>query len=241
MSQLPALRSLGLGDGAWSVFYGLATAGARAGLGPLGAAILREQDTQGWDALLAGLRNAGTELDPGLAAAGVASASAEIRTATYWHLAIDLDDKPHAPEVLSTALAAAPEGRAGGAAGPEAALAYELLQRRLGKPRHPVLETLKSLEPELARHIPFAVLAAGDLIAVLDKPERKEISKAFFGRDDGLDKPRIGSRRRPPRSGGSYSVVETVGGFPPGYVPDVMQAVGCVLEGSDAILGGEVS
>jgi TonB family protein len=238
-AHIPALRSLGLDETSWGVFYGLASAGG--GPGPLAAAILRERDPVPWRVLLASLRRTGTELDGGLAVAGVRSESAEIRTATYWHLAITFDPGKPPGETLAAALGESPEARAETAAAPETALAFELLQRLLGRPARPALETLKALGPTLPRLLPSGVVGAKRLVGALDKAEKRTLSTAYFHDPDALERWPSRPADREAKHAGPYARVETIRGLPAGYVPQVLAATACTPKKSGALLGGEVS
>jgi len=239
-SHVPALRSLGFKDTSWNVFYGLTTSGTGA-LGPLGAAILRERDPHAWRVLLSASRRTGAVLDGGLAVAGVRSDVTEIRTETYWHLAIAFDSTRPADEALAAALGEAPEAGAETPADPGAALAFEVLQRLHGRPPRPALETLKALGPSLRKQIPWDVVSTRQLAAVFDKSEQKALSKAFFGRDGALDHWSSMTSVHRTRREGSYALVRTAGEFPARYVPDVLAAAGCEASKWGGILGGEVS
>jgi TonB family protein len=239
--HIPTLRSLGLADPAWSVFFGLASQDS-SGLTRLANAILRDGDAGRWSGLLASSRRTGYPLEESVTSGAVQNASPEIRRATYWHLAILFDPKRPPGDSLGAALDASVEA---GKEPPDpgAALAFEVLQRLRGRPHRPLLETLDSLGPAVRKQLTWDAVRVGRIGGVLDKEERKAVAAGLFGKkqeealDDWPSKPGLPAPREP----GPYQVVQTIGEFPPGYVSDVLESSGCDMGKVQGLMGGEIS
>lgn len=240
-AQIPALRALGIDEHAWSVFYPLATAGAGSGAGPLGTAILKEGDVSAWRQLLAAVRRAEGHLDQDLAVAGIRAEAPGIRAETYWHLAFVFDASKPPKEGLLASLRETPEAGEGPPSNVAAALAFEVLQRRLGRPPRMKLQTLDLGGASPRIPVALDVVRTKRVASVLDKTERKTLGVVLFHSEDALE----GLPDVPPgggsRAASGYSRIETAREFPARYVADVFQAAGCAIKGWDRVLGGEVS
>lgn len=237
-THIATLRSLGLSDFRWRMFYRLAVGSATGGVGPLSAALLREADPKGWRIFLQSLREAGVDLDLGQAVAALRSPDADVRAATCWHVAIAFPPERLADPTLASALDEAPESQA--ASVTPAAFAFEALDRRRGRAAHPLAASVKTLGPSLRDTMPWDALDADGLLKVFDKEERKALGVSFFDDEKALDEKRVRPMRRRLRDGG-VAVIETPRGLPAGYVTDVLRAAGCDPKGWGGMLSGEVT
>jgi TonB family protein len=238
--HLPALRALGLDGATWRMFYRLAVSGAGGGAGPLLEAALKEGEPREWRMVLDALRRGNIDLDPALAAAAVRSQQAGVRTGTYWHLALTFDPARPLDPRLASALDETLEARTETVDTP-AALAYEVLDRRRGRPAQPSAAAVKAIGRSLREEMPWVALDSEGLLKLFDQDERKALAVLFFDDEKALDDKRVISVGPGRKEASTLSVVETPRGFPTGYVGDLLRASACDPKHWDGFLGGEVA
>jgi TonB family protein len=237
LPHLPALRGLGARNGVIQSFYRLAT--REGAIGPAAAPVLREGAADAWRLLLENARDTGTRVDSGLLVAGARAESPAMRVATYWHLALDRGGAPSAQALLE-ALDAAPEATAGASAD-LAVVSHEAARRALGRPPRGALHPPGPPSSEIAAILPPTFEMLVRLVELATDKERGALLKDVPNRKM-IERIAKEERKRPllpPPA--DRSLVQTVSGFPRGFVEDTLAATGCVLEENDGIRGGEVT
>lgn len=224
-------------------FIALATRHEPEALAEAGALALRQSHAGMWLAVLDVARENDVTLDDAMLAAGLEAASPEVRAATLWHLVL-------AVPLPSPRTVKALEASREGASQPDdagARLAFEMVQRRLGRPPGKEVDWVAALRDPGPAGPPYELSQQSEALRLLTPAELSALSERFRGDarelHEKLRRPEKDSRRRQPRAAEPARAVtfRMPGGFPPELVRDVVQVSGCTLRKNDAFYGGQVT
>jgi TonB family protein len=209
-----------------------ASRGQAEGLTPAAIVATRDQDADAWDAVLAVAREQDVDLSASVASA-LGSPSDTIRASTRWHVLLTVPDDgtlhPLIRDVLSEVTEPVPQNL-----DEPARVAFELVRRLRGQPTRE--------EPDLLSRVFFESASGWDLQSALARPavlrllmpsEKAALAARLRDSDASLEEHlkkvrerRSSPSRERPSRGDAPRAVRTPGGFPPGFVADVVAVTG---------------
>jgi TonB family protein len=267
--SLPALRAAGLPDAALVDFLKRAARGQAGVLVPLGSAAIRNRDAALWRALLAatrtrlGVPSLPLTLPPGLLVAALREPA--LREVTLWHLVMldgagaPSDRESRIPagsaslrvEVRGGAAAPMPElvrtaldelrGEIESAQAPAPSLAWELVQRSLGREARENVERARHLRAE--EPLMAATLSTLAAARRLTDAEREALGLEKADRKGKGGKGGKGEAFDPTVFDFIHgeTVVRTLSKLPPGLGEDLLEVTGCKTKGRDEMAAAHVT
>ena len=232
LDSMPELRDMSSGLDL-SRFLSLASRGNLAALGPPVAAALREGDSELWEAYLETARDAEASVADGTLLFGLSTSNEAMRFATVWHLLLDATAGGRLSQAVRTALLGR-RHQSPSALGLEEAFAYELLLRHLGEDVTERREWVSMLRTGDGDRMPMTSLGRPERLRLLTRDEVRALSELSRGDPKAMDGSWERARDRGPAERTEGPTVpqprfRTLGGYPPGFLEDLIRASGCEL------------
>lgn len=226
LAEFEKLAALELDAGEWTTFFRWATRGDPEALAAAVDKSLAHANAAAWSALLDfGTPSVPPAPDASLARAAL-SDEPRIREATYYYLLERKGRKDSLGPETKAALALAPE--ASSPPGDKAAaLAFELLERSLGRAPRDASALLRELDRDALLRVPTGQA----LLATLVRGEREAFAGRRFGDKEWFSRRKPGKETptRADRDQPDGRRIRTASDFPPGVVSDLLRVTGCEL------------